>query len=59
MDDLKAMREKAAIETKITSKTVLAHHPWYNELINKVVVLNGAKRDVTSHENVILNQIKR
>lgn len=54
-----AMREKAHEERKLARKQMIDDHPWYNELINKVVVLNGAQRQVTSHEKVILDHIRK
>lgn len=58
-NDIKVMRKKTEKESRLKSKRILANHAWYNELINKVVVLNGAKREVTPQEMVILDQIKR
>jgi hypothetical protein len=53
------MRQKATEEKKTLKKQILDQHPWYNELINKVVVLNGVQRVVTSHEQIILDHIKK
>ena len=54
-----AMREKAHEEKKLARKQLIDNHPWYNELINKVVVLNGAQRQVTPHEKVILDHLRK
>lgn len=59
MEDLKSMRKKAAAETKLKAKKVVENHPWFNELVTKVVVLNGAKRDVTPQETIILEELRR
>lgn len=53
------MRRKATSEIKNEAKKIVENHPWYNELVNKVVVLNGAKREVTPQETIILQEIKR
>jgi hypothetical protein len=59
LEDLKSMRKKAVAETKLNAKKVVENHPWFNELVTKVVVLNGAKRDVTPQETIILEELRR
>jgi hypothetical protein len=56
---MNSMRQKATDEKKSFKKQILDQHPWYNELINKVVVLNGVQRVVTPHEQIILDHIKK
>ena len=53
------MRAKAAEMKRSSKREILEQHSWYNELITKVVVLNGAERIVTPHEQVILDHIKK
>ena len=53
------MRRKSEAERRIMTKKLVENHSWYNELVNKVVVLNGAKREVTSQEMIILEELKR
>ncbi|KAH6584989.1 hypothetical protein BASA60_000729 [Batrachochytrium salamandrivorans] len=59
IDDINLMRKKA-IEAKRKEKMdIIAAHPWYNELIKKVVVMNGVRREVTQYESVLLSRLKR
>jgi hypothetical protein len=58
LDDLNLMRHKASMERKINLKVILRQHPWYNELINKVVAINGVKREVTYYETILLLRLK-
>ncbi|KAJ2994652.1 hypothetical protein HDV02_001391 [Globomyces sp. JEL0801] len=58
IDDLTTMRCKANEERRNNRKHLIDSHPWYNELINKVVVLNGVQREVTPHESVILEHLR-
>ncbi|KAJ3321637.1 hypothetical protein HDV06_004052 [Boothiomyces sp. JEL0866] len=58
LDDLNTMRQKAHEEKRDARKKLIESHPWFNELINKVVVLNGVKRDVTPAESIILDHIR-
>ena len=53
------MRKKTQAEVKADAKKIVENHPWYKELVNKVVGLNGAKREVTSQETLILQELKR
>ncbi|KAJ3269117.1 hypothetical protein HDV01_001851 [Terramyces sp. JEL0728] len=58
LDDLNTMRQKAHEERREVRKKLIETHPWFNELITKVVVLNGVKRDVTPAESIILDHIR-
>lgn len=53
------MRDLSSAERAKRAKELVDSHPWFNELINKVVILNGVQRDVTISESIILNQIQR
>lgn len=53
------MRKKTQKEAKADAKKIVENHHWFKELVNKVVVLNGAKREVTSQETLILQELKR
>jgi hypothetical protein len=52
------MRQKADAERKTHLKAILKAHPWYNELINKVVAINGVRREVTHYETILLLRLK-
>jgi hypothetical protein len=58
LDDINAMRQKCTDEKRQGRKSLIDAHPWYNELIKKVVVLNGVQRKVTPPETVILDHLK-
>lgn len=58
LDDLNSMRAKSAGEKKTRARTALKAHIWYGELINKVVAINGVRREVTAYETVLLRQLK-
>ncbi|KAL2920013.1 hypothetical protein HK105_200079 [Polyrhizophydium stewartii] len=59
VDDITAMRQKAADLRRKEKKAILDAHPWYNELIRKVVVMNGVRREVTQYESLLLGRLKR
>ncbi|KAI8915038.1 hypothetical protein BC831DRAFT_499541 [Entophlyctis helioformis] len=59
IDDMTAMRHKSADVRRKEKKDIIASHPWYNELINKVVVMNGVRRDVTQCESLLIVRLKR
>lgn len=58
IDDMNSMRQKADSQRKIQFKTILKAHGWYNELINKVVAINGVRREVTHYETILLLRLK-
>ncbi|OAJ36627.1 hypothetical protein BDEG_20781 [Batrachochytrium dendrobatidis JEL423] len=59
IDGINDMRQKAAEERRKEKIEILLAHPWYNELIKKVVVMNGVRRKVTQYESVLLGRLKR
>ncbi|TPX72899.1 hypothetical protein SpCBS45565_g00002 [Spizellomyces sp. 'palustris'] len=56
-DDIAAMRNRAEAQRQAEKNRLLQQHPWYNELLNKVV-LNGVKRDMSEYEGLLLNRVK-
>ncbi|KND01519.1 uncharacterized protein SPPG_03318 [Spizellomyces punctatus DAOM BR117] len=56
-DDIAAMRNRAEAQRQAEKNRLLQQHPWYNELLNKVV-LNGVKRDMSEYEELLLNRVK-
>ncbi|KAL7752797.1 hypothetical protein RI367_001799 [Sorochytrium milnesiophthora] len=56
--DMENMRRKAASQ-RLTEKTRLLHqHPWYGDLINKVVYGNGTKKELTPSEHKLLKRVR-
>ena len=53
------MRDKCAKQDAMAEKSTLHSHPWFHELMTKVVVLNGTPREITENEKVVLEQIQR
>ncbi|KAI9098825.1 hypothetical protein DFS34DRAFT_619088 [Phlyctochytrium arcticum] len=56
-DDVSAMRRRADAQRTKEKDRLLRQHPWYNELLNKVV-LNGVKREISEYEALLLNRVK-
>lgn len=57
-DDLKLMRAKSASKKASHNSRVLNEHPWYNEFVNRVVSLSGAKADLAAFEQQLIDQIR-
>ena len=53
------LREKSKRDVKATQLLTVEKHPWYKDLVNKVIIVGGIERRVTSPEKLILSQIKR
>lgn len=58
MDDLKAMRLKASHVKKVTNAAILNAHPWFNELLKKIVGINGSNRKLTHYETILINYLQ-
>lgn len=56
-DDITYMRRRAEAVRRAEKNRLLRQHPWYNELLNKVV-MNGAKRDMSEYEQRLLSRVK-
>ncbi|KAL3896956.1 MAG: hypothetical protein SGCHY_003744 [Lobulomycetales sp.] len=58
VDDLKNMRVEARKEQRQTNALIISRHPWFNELINKVVMTGGVRRTPSYYENMLIERIR-
>jgi hypothetical protein len=52
------MRRKAEAEKRKEREEILQAHPWYNDLINKVVHTGGIKRKCGPSEQLLIDRIR-
>ncbi|ORX41667.1 hypothetical protein BCR36DRAFT_363932 [Piromyces finnis] len=57
-DDLKRMRSIVNKELRIEREKVINRHPWYNDMVNKMIYTTGTARQLTETENILFKQIK-
>ncbi|KAJ3077704.1 hypothetical protein HK102_005026, partial [Quaeritorhiza haematococci] len=58
VDDITNMRQKASGQRKTHLHRILHNHPWFKELLNKVVMTGGIKRKIGEYERLLLNRIR-
>ncbi|KAJ3385327.1 hypothetical protein HDU92_003114 [Lobulomyces angularis] len=58
VDDLQNMRIKAKREKIAEKNAILNEHPWYRDLINKVVNTGGIKRKTSPYETLLIERVK-
>ncbi|KAI9202042.1 uncharacterized protein BJ171DRAFT_515542 [Polychytrium aggregatum] len=58
VDDLSAMRQKAAIQKRSERSQLIRNHPWYHDLLNKVVNSGGIKLEKSETEQLLISKIK-
>ncbi|KAJ3171909.1 hypothetical protein HDU87_008159 [Geranomyces variabilis] len=56
-EDIKAMRKRSDRQRTAEKHQLLQQHPWYTELVTKVV-LSGAKKHASEYEDLLLSRVK-
>ncbi|TPX56685.1 hypothetical protein PhCBS80983_g04345 [Powellomyces hirtus] len=56
-EDMKAMRRKSDRQRNAEKNQLLRQHPWYTELVTKVV-LSGAKKHLSEYEELLISRVK-
>ncbi|KAJ3158281.1 hypothetical protein HDU86_002990 [Geranomyces michiganensis] len=56
-EDIKAMRKRSERQRAAEKNQLLQQHPWYTELVTKVV-LSGAKKHASEYEELLLSRVK-
>jgi len=57
-DDLKRMRTIVNNDLKSEREKIIKRHPWYNDMVNKMIYTTGTARELTETENILLRQIR-
>ncbi|OUM69895.1 hypothetical protein PIROE2DRAFT_57149 [Piromyces sp. E2] len=58
-DDLQRMRNIVNKELRIEREKIIKKHPWYNDMVKKMVFTTGTERVLTETEKILLKQIRR
>jgi len=58
-DDLKRMRTIVNKDLKLEREKIIKRHPWYNDMVNKMIYTTGTARELTETENILLKQIRK
>eukprot|EP00833_Pecoramyces_ruminatium_P009896 jgi/Orpsp1_1/1183928/evm.model.c7180000087263.1 len=57
-DDIKLMRNKVNKELKIEREKIIKRHPWFNDMVNKMLYTTGSSTSISETENILLRQIR-
>lgn len=51
------MRQKATTQRNIEKEPLVKNHPWFNDMLVKVVMTGGIKRTVSHYEQLLIDRI--
>ncbi|ORX75365.1 hypothetical protein BCR32DRAFT_237377 [Anaeromyces robustus] len=57
-DDLQRMRTIINNDLRAEREKIIKRHPWFNDMVNKMVYTTGTNRQLSETENILLRQIK-
>jgi len=57
-DDLQRMRTIVNNDLKLERERIIKKHPWYNDMVNKIIYTTGSARELSETENILLRQIR-
>jgi len=53
------MRTIVNNDLRLERERIIKKHPWYNDMVNKMVYTTGSARELTETENILLRQIRK
>jgi len=53
------MRNIVRNELKIERESIIKKHPWYNDMIKRLLYTTGSSKKISSTESVLLRQIRK
>jgi len=46
-------------ELKIERERIIKRHPWFNDMVNKMLYTTGTSKPISETENILVKQIRK
>jgi len=53
------MRSIVNNELRVERERIINRHPWYNDMVNKMIYTTGSARVLSETENILFRQIRK